>query len=78
MNIRLVGNELFDADGRTDGRTDRMKDVTRLSVDILVSAYAFKNRSVKYKWLDPMLSTVTFSLGTNHLNVYVPVPFGVR
>ena len=29
MKIRLVGAELFHADGRTDGRTDGKTDITK-------------------------------------------------
>jgi hypothetical protein len=32
MKIRPVGGELFHADERTDGRTDRQTDMTKLTV----------------------------------------------
>ena len=32
MKIRIVGSELFHAEGRTDERTDRQTDMTKLKV----------------------------------------------
>ena len=42
-NFRPVGAELFDADGRTDGRRDRETDVTYLIIVLSIFSNAAKN-----------------------------------
>jgi len=61
MKIRPVGAELFYADGRTDGTTDRWTNMTKLIVAFRNFANALKKRKV---CTFAMSRTPTFLLST--------------
>ena len=61
---------------RSPNRPTRSQSL--LSYLVLAIVLKRKHHSVKYKWLEPVLTAVTFSLGMDRLNACVPVQVGVR
>jgi len=57
MKIRLVGAELYLADGRTDGRTDRQTDIMKLIVAFRDFAKGPKNMVCVPNTLRPVYVT---------------------